>query len=165
MSRELLNNILRDMKVELSDEFDSNFQQGSFFGDKWKAKRDGSSSYLQGFGKLRKSIKASIKGNSVVFSSSENYAAIHNEGGEITVTKKMRKYFWAQYYKHGKTNAKAKGYKAMALKPIGSKIVIPQRQFIGHHTKIDKAVKEIIEENLNEYVNQNIKFKDNERDL
>lgn len=77
------------------------------------------------------------------------YAATHNEGAEITVTTKMRKYWWAKYYefagrvrktKGGKagrwaanvrTNAKAEYCRNMALMKAGSKIRIPQRRFIG----------------------------------
>lgn len=77
------------------------------------------------------------------------YGATHNEGAEITVTLKMKKYWWAKYYefagkltktKNGKvsnsarnktTNAKAEYCKRMALMKVGTKIKIPKRQFIG----------------------------------
>lgn len=36
---QLISNILSDIEVELSDEFDRNFSQGSFFGDPWPNKR------------------------------------------------------------------------------------------------------------------------------
>lgn len=44
-------------------------------------------------------------------------------------------------------NAAAEFYKAMALKPIGSKIVIPKRQFIGTHPELEAAIFEIAEKN------------------
>lgn len=44
-------------------------------------------------------------------------------------------------------NAAAQFYKAMALKPIGSKIVIPKRQFIGTHPELEAAIFEIAEKN------------------
>lgn len=77
------------------------------------------------------------------------YSEIHNEGGEITVTAKMKKFWWAKYYefsgkvkktKKGQisrsesnlaTNAKAEYCKKMALMKPGNKIKIPKRQFIG----------------------------------
>lgn len=77
------------------------------------------------------------------------YGGIHNEGGTITVTPAMKKYWWAQYYefagsvkkrKNGKTsqakgnlltNAKAEYCRNMALMKVGSKIRIPKRQYIG----------------------------------
>ena len=44
-------------------------------------------------------------------------------------------------------NAAAEFYKAMALKPVGSKIVIPKRQFIGNHPELEAAIFEIAENN------------------
>ena len=76
-------------------------------------------------------------------------AQIHNEGGTITVTEKMKKFWWAKYYefagklktrKDGTTsrakgnllvNAKAEYCRNMALMKVGSKIRIPKRRFIG----------------------------------
>ena len=43
--------------------------------------------------------------------------------------------------------AAAEFYRAMALKPIGSKIVIPKRQFIGNHPELEAAILEIAEKN------------------
>lgn len=43
--------------------------------------------------------------------------------------------------------AAAEFYRAMALKPIGSKIVIPKRQFIGNHPELEAAIFEIAEKN------------------
>jgi hypothetical protein len=77
-----------------------------------------------------------------------SYAAIHNNGGKIPVTPKMRKFFWAKYYeragnvtklKSGKASASKRNvalssevqfYKNMALTKRAH-ITIPQRQFIG----------------------------------
>lgn len=38
----------------------------------------------------------------------------------------------------------------MALKPIGSKIIIPKRQFIGNHPKVKEAVERAVNANLEE---------------
>lgn len=43
--------------------------------------------------------------------------------------------------------AAAQFYRAMALKPIGSKIVIPKRQFIGNHPELEAAIFEIANSN------------------
>lgn len=65
------------------------------------------------------------------------YAKLHNEGGVITVTPKMKKYWWAKYRefagssKSKKVNAKAEFCRSMALQKVGKKIRIPKRQFIG----------------------------------
>ena len=44
----------------------------------------------------------------------------------------------------------AKFYKYMALKRVGSKIVIPKRQFIGMHPEVERIIQEIIETNSKE---------------
>lgn len=162
VNSELLNNILNDMRVELADEFDRNFSRGGFFTERWQAKRNGDASMLQQGGKLRRSIRAQVRHSAVVFSSSEKYAAIHNEGGDITVTAKMRRYFWAKYYEAGKNSATAKMYRAMALKKIGDKIHIPQRQFIGNAPQVRKAVEAIVRDNMAQHlenVERNFKTK------
>lgn len=139
------------MKVELYDEFDNNFTRGGFFGETWQRKRDGSPSHLVDSGKLSRSLRATIKGSSVSITSSEPYASIHNDGGEITVTRRMQRYFWAMHYR-ARNEDKKQMYKAMALKKVGSKIVMPQRQFVGDHPKIRKAIQEIVQQNLDEYL-------------
>ena len=40
---------------------------------------------------------------------------------------------------------------------VGSKIRIPQRKFLGTSPEVETTVRQIIEENLNEYIN-NIDF-------
>lgn len=146
---ELITQILTDLRVELSEEFDRNFERKAFFAKPWpKRRREGKGTTLVQTGKLRRSIKAHISGTSLTFSSSEPYAAIHNEGGTITITTKMKRYFWAKYYetggkiKYNKSGSMSKGsirlsdeaemWHAMALKKVGSKIEIPQRQFLGN---------------------------------
>ena len=51
-------------------------------------------------------------------------------------------------------NAAAEFYKAMALKPVGSKIVIPKRQFIGNHPELEAAIQEIANKNAMEIFNK-----------
>lgn len=41
----------------------------------------------------------------------------------------------------------------MALMKVGSTIKIPQRKFLGTSPEVEAAVRAIIEENLNEYIN------------
>lgn len=145
---DILTKILTDLRVELADEFDRNFERKAFFGKPWKPRRhEGKGTILVQTGKLRRSIRAQVNGNSLTFSSSEPYAAIHNEGGTLTITAKMHRFFWAKYYELGgkvrynKSGGISKGsmrlseeaemYHALALKKVGSKITIPQRQFLG----------------------------------
>lgn len=174
----LMRDTLKDIKVELDDEFQQNFRREAFFSDKWQRRKydDGSNrKVLQGLGKSGvhlSQIAASgrIEGSKVVYSSTLPYAAIHNEGGTITVTAKMKRYFWAKYieatgsfsYKKDgqqrntqrqrKLSADSEFYKAMALKKTGDKIKIPKRQFIGMHPSLNTAITEIIEKNLDEFL-------------
>lgn len=89
----------------------------------------------------------------IVVESNTGYSELHNNGGTITVTAQMKKFFWAKYYEFagklkktskGKVsgsqsnqniNAKAMFFKRMAMMKVGSKIKIPKRQFMGNsHT-------------------------------
>ena len=157
---------LRDVRVELLDEFDRNFEREAFFNERWARRKhhdDRSRGLLVRTGTLRRSLRAEVTDRrSVRFFTDVPYAAIHNEGGTITVTRRMKNYFWVQYMtitgskdgtpRNNKRNRElsdeAAFYKAMALKPVGSKIVIPRRQFIGRHAEVERILKEIAENNL-----------------
>ena len=164
---DLRKQILTDMKVELLSEFDRNFERKAFFSQKWPARRregKGSLLVVRGGGGLRGSIRASVLSDAVKFYSGNPSAQIHNEGGDITVTAKMKKFFWAKYYelggkvKYKKDGSTSKGnikisedaefFRNMALMKVGSKIHIPKRQFIGHAPEVDKAVKKIFDSTL-----------------
>ena len=167
--------IINDLKVELLDEFDRNFERGAFFTKKWDAKYTGEASNLIKSGKLRRSILATSTEGSLSFTSSEVYAAIHNYGGDITVTDKMKRFFWAKYYEAGggsvttatgkqskskgavKANKIAEAYKGLALKPVGSKIKIPRRMFIGWSPEVKKIVTDTIKQNMKEEIIVSIK--------
>lgn len=144
---DLITSILRDLQVELADEFDRNFQRGAFFNEPWPAKRDGSPSHLVKTGKLRRSIQSVITGNRLKFTSSEPYAAIHNEGGTITVTKRMNAYFWAKFKESGQLH-----WKRLALVKVGSKITIPKRQFLGSSPEVERAIERVIDDNVRDYL-------------
>lgn len=49
-------------------------------------------------GQLRRSIHSRVTDNAITFYSDLPYAEIHNEGGEVIVTAKMKKFFWHKYY-------------------------------------------------------------------
>lgn len=147
MPNNLLQNILSDLRVDLTDHFDKNFSRGGFFGKKWKPRKDGVATHLNNTGTLRRSIRSKVSGNSLTFTSSTPYSAIHNEGGTIVtkVTPKMKKYFWAMFKKTGLTK-----YKYMALVKPGSKIKIPipQRQFLGEYPGLDKTIDRAAKRNI-----------------
>lgn len=145
---------------------------------------DNSRNVLTGTGALRKSIISKVEGNKIIFETTLPYANIHNEGGAITVTVGMKKHFWKMYMQivgsqktdgkqpfNGKLQRTKKGeprnnkknrtltaaaqfYRAMALKPVGSKIVIPKRQFIGNHPELEAAIQEIANKNAIEIFNR-----------
>lgn len=71
------------------------------------------------------------------------YASYHNQGATTTVTERMKGFFWARY-----KETKAEMYKFLALKPVGSKIVIPQRRFMGESAELTQKVEKIIDEVL-----------------
>lgn len=140
--------ILEDMRVELSDEFDRNFERKGFFSDKWKPRAHNypKGSLLAVSNNMRKSTQGQVSGNGVRFTSSLPYTALHNEGGKITVTAKMKRFFW---YKYKET--KDESWKYMALMKVGRVIEIPQRRFIGPGPDTDRLIHEVIDKNLEKY--------------
>ena len=171
MKNQFLHNFLSDLKVELLDEFDKNFERKAFFDHPWKETKmpNRRGSLMMRTGALRRSIRATSNDQLIRFSSSLPYASIHNEGGVITVTQKMKRYFWAMYYKtSGAVSKTKKGearntnrnkamsleasyWKAMALKKVGSKIKIEQRQFIGPHREVDQCVERVFDKSMKEF--------------
>lgn len=176
-------NIINDVKTELAEEFDRNFERKAFFEQSWPKNTliNRRGSMMARTNNLRRSMRAKISGYQIAFSSSLPYASIQNEGGEITVTKKMKSYFWAMYYQAGgkilynvktKEMAKTKSnkaltieaeqWKALALMPIGKKIKIPSRRFIGKHPRIKEIIEECVNNNLsdlNQFIKNNLKQK------
>lgn len=172
---DLENKITKDLAVELADEFDRNFERKAFFTEKWPSVKMNNSrgSLLSRSGNLRRSIKYNVRDGMILYSSSLPYASIHNEGGEITVTAQMKKYFWAMYYKAtggittkangGESNSKknvkltaeASKWKGLALMKIGQKIKVEKRQMVGDHPQVAKIVKGVIDDNM-ELFNQEL---------
>lgn len=164
----------------MSDEFDKNFERQAFFSEAWQRRkcpmRPGGSILID-TGKLRQSISSRSTENSITFFSTLPYAAIHNDGGEIKVTRKMKSFFWHKYYeatgsfgrkKNGERrndkrtvqlSTEAEFWKFMALMKEGKSIKIPRRRFLGASPEVEKVVKEIIEENLTDYFEHEYKLK------
>lgn len=178
--QKIIRNILNDVRVELSDEFDRNFERQAFFNEAWQRRssptRPGGSILID-TGKLRQSISSRTTDNSITFCSTLPYAAIHNEGGEIKVTARMKRFFWHKYNeatgsfgrkKNGERrndkrtvqlSTEAEFWKHMALMKEGKSIKIPRRRFLGASPEVEQAVKDIIEENLTEYFEHEYKLK------
>lgn len=170
----IIRRILEDIRVEMGDEFDRNFERQAFFSEAWARRKSPTrpgGSILTDTGNLRKSIGSRMTENSIVFYTTLPYAAIHNDGGDIKVTGKMKRYFWHKYYeatgsfgrrKDGtprkdkrtvQLTTEAEFWKFMALKKEGSTVKIPRRRFLGTSPEVEQAVREIIEENITEYFN------------
>ena len=175
----IIRRILEDIRVDLSDEFDQNFERQAFFSEAWQRRKSPTrpgGHILVDTGRLRRSIQSRVDGSSITFFSTEPYAAIHNEGGEIVVTAKMKKFFWWKYYsaqgsfgrkKDGsrrndkrtvQLSTEAEFWKFMALKKAGTTIRIPRRRFLGASPEVEQLVRSIIEENLEDYLGEAIRI-------
>ena len=175
----IIRRILRDIQVELGDEFDRNFERQAFFSEAWARRRSPTrpgGHILVDTGQLRRSVKSRMTEDSITFYSTLPYAEIHNEGGEIVVTRKMKRYFWHKYYeatgafgrkKDGSVrrdkrtvqlSSEAEFWKFMALKKAGTTIKIPRRRFLGTSPEVEQSVREIIEENLGSYFKNEFKI-------
>lgn len=182
--QKIIRNILNDIRVEMGDEFDRNFERQAFFSEAWQRRKSPTrpgGSILIDTGTLRQSISSRTTENSITFFTTLPYAAIHNDGGEIKVTKKMKRFFWAKYYetsgafgrkKNGEwrndkrtvlLSTEAEFWKYMALMKEGKSIKIPRRRFLGVSPEVEKAVRDIVEENITEYFNVEFEIKRNEK--
>lgn len=125
---------------------------GSF--KKWEARNPTFSGkrrqLLRNSGQLLNSIKSWSGRNIAVVYSGQKYARLHNDGGSITVSLKMRRFFWAKHYEALKAGNEADAdiWKNMALKKAGSKIKMPARPFIYESRlltdKIDRFIDQFI---------------------
>lgn len=200
--------LMGDIRVELDDEFDKNFERQGFFTEAWKRRtgplRPGGATLVDS-GTLRRSFRSEIRDGALVFVYGAPYAAYHNEGATVRVTERMKMFFRHRYYelsgsasgglrRGGKTagngggtagrggdggvrrrlsdggerrrlsdggfyalmerrggSAEAKFWGYMSLKKVGSVIKIPQRRFLGTSPEVERMVKEVIEEGLEEF--------------
>ncbi|MFI3322444.1 MAG: phage virion morphogenesis protein [Rikenellaceae bacterium] len=170
--KEVIDRSLKDIKVELDKEFKQNFVRKSFFDEqKWpgaKFPNTKGSLMLRG-GELRRSIRSKLSRGELVYESSKPYARIHNEGGVIPVTTKMRRFFWFKHYEslsgvvlrikdrsHANKRSEQMNKEAeFWLKMThAKKITIPKRQFIGEAKATNKIIREIAEKNIEDYFNK-----------
>lgn len=165
--KKVFRGILKDIQVDLKEEFDQNFEREGYFSEAWSRRKSpvhgGRSGHLlEDTGALRGSIRSEIRGDSVFFFSDLPYAGIHNEGGEIVVTARMKRFFWGKYReanggswgRRGETASRgteAEFWKLMALKKVGTAIKIPRRQFLGGGPEVEKIVTKIVEDGLGDY--------------
>jgi phage gpG-like protein len=101
------------------------------------------------------SVISNDTAGTVTASSPMPYAQIHNEGGEIIVTQKMKGFFWFKH-KEAKENGQkqdAEHWKNLALMKVGKKITIPERRFVGFHPQLLESIKK----RSNDIITQDIK--------
>ncbi|HFG0566938.1 TPA: hypothetical protein ACGFUW_002728, partial [Flavobacterium psychrophilum] len=91
------------------------------------------------------------------------------QGGEIIVTEKMKRFFWAMFYKSSnailfnvrskaaakternrRLSAEALMWKNLALQKVGAKMKIKQRQFIGDHPQVRQRIEHVVNKNMEE---------------
>lgn len=140
----LIRNILTDMRVELTDMFDRNFERKGFFNTQWTPRKNtkAKGSLLHVTGKMRRSIRPSIRGNGVCYTSPLPYTGLHNKGGKFTQSVRT----------HTRTNRRTG--KNFSVKSHIRTLTMPQRQFIGDHQEVQKAVRSIIQENITDFFSQ-----------
>lgn len=176
IARKTVPNVPRQVAIEAKIFFKDCFREGGFTDRSFQPWRErvsplGGKKILIGKGNtenLMQSIRTLEQSRAQVRTGTDlPYAEIHNEGGTITVTPAMKKFWWAKYYefagkrktlKNGAqsaskankaVNAKAQYCRNMALMKVGAKIKIPRRQFIGESQtlmrQLDKWLVEQIE--------------------
>lgn len=163
--QDFIKNILSDIRIDLTDEFDRNFERKAFFDKAWEETKipNRKGSLMMRTGKTRRSIKSQQNQSDITWSSSLPHANMLNEGGEIVVTAKMKRFFWAMFYKSsgavtksgkGERNTRlteeAKSWKALALQKVGAVMKVKQRQFIGDHPQVRQRVEQIVDKNMRE---------------
>ena len=143
---QLKKDIISDMRVELAEEFDKNFTRKAFFTNKWKKRRNPNAlgSLLVVTGSLRRSIQAKETPDGVRFASNQPYATLHNEGGKGSVTVRQ----------HTRKSKKGKSY---TVRQHNRAVNVPQRQFVGDGNDTQRIIKNVIDDNLEQYNQEIIK--------
>lgn len=146
------------------DSVRENFRKGGFYGTPWQAPLrtqlgiggPGYGPLLSGTNHLMMSTDYIPGEGRVIIQNTLVYAPIHNDGGSITVTAKMKGFFWSQHYKARgdakELSTEAQFWRNMALKKVGSQIKIVQRQFLGEHPEVNRIVSEIVNKELTNFI-------------
>ena len=145
-----------------------NFRRGNFYGSaQWLTPLRTSLGFRGAGGKYGPLLSGSNhlmmstdyyvpKPGTVVIISDTPYSNTHNEGEEIGVTTKMRKYFWARHLedkkRYGAEAPETEFWKRMARKKPGSHIKIPRRHFLGPDKAVDRTVNDIINNELENFI-------------
>lgn len=133
--------------------FKRNFKVGGFVDKpfkKWKKSKFNNRTTMVQSGDTRRDIKKlHVSQDKIVvgIANHNHYAKIHNEGGKIVITPKMRRFFWAKFKETGREH-----WKFMAITQK-THIDIPKRQFIGDSKALEITVERMIIKELKKYLN------------
>ena len=176
VEKEVYDRLPRKVGVTAVNHFKQNFRDGGWLDNglhPWKRTRR-----QEGNGKdakyspltsrrnhMMRSIQASTSPGQVTIEDPVPYAAIHNDGGDITthptVTERMRRYAWHMVYSLAGIKGKGKlpkelpkeaeKWKGLALTRKSSITVhahIPQRQFMGDSAELRVKVNKLIQDSI-----------------
>ncbi len=141
IEEKLANKLRRSMSRETQDAF----KNKAWDGKAWKASRTSDNLLIHSSALLNGTIHTT-KGNSIEVYCGLAYANIHNEGGRIPITAKMRRYFWARFIE---SKASEEHWRAMALTKK-KQISIPRRTFVGVSRTTDKNFQRISDKVMEE---------------
>ena len=156
--------------VVVRDSVRENFRQGNFYnGERWQTPlrtslgfRGARGQYgplLSGTNHLMMNTDYQPLPGRVIIRNNEVYAATHNDGADIGVTERMKRFFWAKHMEGkerlGDNSPEAEFWKRMALKKPGSRITIPRRHFLGPSKEVDAIVQKTINNELQEFIKKN----------
>lgn len=153
---------VRNIPILIANETENHFKRGFVQGggqtnasktgwkDRQFTKGRGKRNILIGRGILQRDVmKRRIYFRRIVVGTSSltnKYANIHNEGGKIRITPRMRKFFWAKY-NNADSKSEKEYWKNLALHK-GSFITIPKREFIGDSMELEVKNEKIIDKEL-----------------
>lgn len=150
---EVFRNKVPDMiAIQAVNFFKRNFELQGFVDngvEKWKTlsnPADRSRQILRKRGTLKnaiRKIKAERSKVVVGVGADVKYAALQNNGGQVLITPKMRRYFWAMYKQTGQEY-----YKGLALTKK-KHLDIPARKFIGDSAALVKNIDRMIVKEMN----------------
>ncbi|HUM50472.1 MAG TPA: phage virion morphogenesis protein [Chitinophagales bacterium] len=151
----LHNDIMDIIGVESVNHFKQSFEDEGFTDsslEKWKSRASkrltrNEQKTMSDTGELADSIDYKVNGMELTVYSDKPYAQIHNEGGEITVTPKMRSFFIFKHYEavEAGNDDVADMWLAMFFSDT---ITVPERQYIGESEMLnanimDKIVRQL----------------------
>ena len=154
--------------VAVRDSVRQNFRRGNFYGgERWLTPLRTSLGFRGAAGQYGPLLSESnhlmmntdyqpLPGK-VIIRNTAVYAATHNDGEEIGVTERMKRFFWAKHLEHkqrmGVEAPETEFGKRMALKKPGSRIKIPRRHFLGPGKEVDAIVQAVVDKELQEFIN------------